>query len=733
MIKTTLKLLVLLALGIPFAFGYTGETFTTTGTTPQTIQIGRGDSGKLQFYLNNLVVAGATSSLSGTTVISSGLNPATGLEAAMATWNSAANASNANINFTALQSTAVLHDSTDCKNVVSIAGSAADLSTLGFVSAASPGAVGVTVNAYFTSAGSVCGGTATVAAGGIADSDILLNPYFQFSNGGAGNTKDLQAVLTHEFGHVVGMNHSGILSATMYPYAATYARHLSADEQAYAAATYPVSGAAGSLAIVSGTITLSGAPVAYGLVTLIDQTKGKAFGTVTSAGGTYSFQVPAGSYIVYTEPFNGFVGPGNIYSLATGNLGGSPVTTAFEPTFLGSTASPAVINAVAGATATANISVNAGATTLGTVAYGVGAAGGKADVHTFNGGGAVSVTAGTSFDFVVSGAGIDSTISVLAFGQGISVTGSPRVDSGTITINGVSQPIIRFTVSTTASSSVNQGTLWIVKGTSILAFSGVLDIEPATPTVLNVLDAESARASITSGQYVAIYGNNLANTTRAWQAVPANLDFTGGTTAGSPLPTTLDGVSVTVNSVPAAIYSICSVCNPNQINIIAPSNLPSGPASVVVSNNQSASAVFAGTAVVQAAPSFFVYFAGSNYYPASVRFSDGKTVGDPAVLPGSEKALPGDLIIMFGNGLTAGPGGTIVSATAFTGQLTVTGASGSNSFTASAAAALLYAGEYQINVTLPQNVPPGNYTLTMTVAGSSTSSDGITVILPVGP
>ena len=90
-------------------------------------------------------------------------------------------------------------------------------------------------------------------------------------------------------------------------------------------------------------------------------------------------------------------------------------------------------------------------------------------------------------------------------------------------------------------------------------------------------------------------------------------------------------------------------------------------------------------------------------------------------------------LIMFGNGLTAGPGGVIVSPSAFTGQLSVTGTSGSNSLTANAVAELTYAGEYQVNVTLPANVPSGNYTLTMTVPNGSTSTSGISVILPVGP
>jgi uncharacterized protein (TIGR03437 family) len=48
-------------------------------------------------------------------------------------------------------------------------------------------------------------------------------------------------------------------------------------------------------------------------------------------------------------------------------------------------------------------------------------------------------------------------------------------------------------------------------------------------------------------------------------------------------------------------------------------------------------------------------------------------------------------------------------------------------------AALLYAGEYQINVQMPANIAAGNYPLTMSVPNGSTSTEGVTVTLPVGP
>jgi uncharacterized protein (TIGR03437 family) len=254
-------------------------------------------------------------------------------------------------------------------------------------------------------------------------------------------------------------------------------------------------------------------------------------------------------------------------------------------------------------------------------------------------------------------------------------------------------------------------------------YTSNITLAPAVsgPALTNVQDAESARTSFTSGQWVAIYGSSLANTTRSWNSN----DFTGGTSTGSPLPSTIDGVSVMIGGQAASVYSV----SPTQLNVLSPSSLTDGPTPVVVSNNGSVSSAFTGT-VVQSSPSFFYYAAGGNLYPLAVHFSDGNLVGDPTVLAGTEKAHAGEILEMYINGIAPSTGGIIVPVTTFTQQVTIT--AGSTALTATAPV-LVSAGEFQVNATVPASIPTGNYALSMTVPNGSTSTAGVTITLPVGP
>src|SRR5581483_9939761 len=158
-------------------------------------------------------------------------------------------------------------------------------------------------------------GGSTQFAGQIIKADIAFNPSVQFNTGGSGGSgQDMQTVATHEIGHFFGLDHSAITRAVMYPFAPDVLTTLGYDDVAgisslYAKPTQDV--AAGT---ISGTVTLSGAPVFGAHVYANSTTSANPFGafsairktpigTLTLPDGTYAISgVPADSYIVISEP-----------------------------------------------------------------------------------------------------------------------------------------------------------------------------------------------------------------------------------------------------------------------------------------------------------------------------------------------------------------------------------------------------------------------------------------------
>ena len=572
------RLIILSLLTLSSAFGYITQTLSTGG---QNYTIKRANATDMTYYLNDQVTTSLTSG--GKSVFSPGSNPAAAAQAAIAAWNSV---STANIHFNAVTSTSTVHDASDCKNVIAFASSPGDITAVG-------GALAVTMTAYSVS-GPVCGGSTDATPGTIYDADIVFSPAIAFSTDKTANTIDFQSVLTHELGHSMGANHSEVVGSTMFwntSFNQYNQRRPSSDDIGFVSSVYPAASA--NPGTLRGAIGLpDGSPVKYGLVTAIDRTAGTTYGALTGADGAFSITVPAGSYIVYAEPFNTFISNNNIYT-TTGALDAGQVTTGYLPTFLGGAATPTATTVTAGATATMSLTVTTGTSSLTPPFYGVGVVGGAGDISgSLPGmGPAITLASGQSFDLGFVGGGIDDATTFLIFGRGISIrAGSLHSDPK------IGVPLRRFTLDIPAQTDTTLASLWIVKGTDVLAYTGGLVITPPTPVVNGVQDAESGRKAFTSGQWVAIYGSNLGGTSRTW----ATADFTGGTAPGSPLPSSLDGVSVTINGAPASIYLV----TPLQLNVLAPSNLPAGPVSVVVTNQGASSAPFQGT-VVQASPSFF--------------------------------------------------------------------------------------------------------------------------------
>jgi hypothetical protein len=179
------------------------------------------------------------------------------------------------------------------------------------------------------------GGTASFD-GQIIKSDLLFNPNVQYttSGTGTGSTQDLETVATHEIGHFLGLDHTGVVRAVMFPFAPASEHTLSYDDAAGIAALYPKVFFDVPTGIISGTVrmlgsnaTVFGAHVYAGSTTSAlpfpstFNLRKSPISTLTKPDGTYVIQgVPADSYIVTAEPLDGPESAGDVsgYSAAFG-------------------------------------------------------------------------------------------------------------------------------------------------------------------------------------------------------------------------------------------------------------------------------------------------------------------------------------------------------------------------------------------------------------------------------
>jgi hypothetical protein len=158
-------------------------------------------------------------------------------------------------------------------------------------------------------------------SGEISEADIALNPYLyspagaplEFSTDGTPGTYDLQSTLTHELGHLLGLNHSNVIGATMNPtqalngtfgLAAISERTLSESDRAAVKSIYGPRSDTGS---IEGRIidNQQGSllPAARAHVWIEDVVSGQvmASGTTNSNGGFYIAGIVPGNYRVMTE------------------------------------------------------------------------------------------------------------------------------------------------------------------------------------------------------------------------------------------------------------------------------------------------------------------------------------------------------------------------------------------------------------------------------------------------
>jgi uncharacterized protein (TIGR03437 family) len=229
-----------------------------------------------------------------------------------------------------------------------------------------------------------------------------------------------------------------------------------------------------------------------------------------------------------------------------------------------------------------------------------------------------------------------------------------------------------------------------------------------------IVNAAGFQQSIEAGSWVAITGTNLSSTTRAWTAN----DFTNGA-----FPTSLDGVSVTINGNPAFVEYV----SPTQINVQAPTDSSTGSVPVQVRNALGTSQV-ATVTLQTASPAFFPW--GGKY--AAATQIDYSYVGPPNLFGSAvttTPARPGDTLILWGTGF--GPTNPAVPAGANTpSNIVATPANQIAVMVGNIPATVLgaaltpgNAGVYQIAIQVPASAPNGDLPIVAQVAGVSSPAN----------
>ena len=149
--------------------------------------------------------------------------------------------------------------------------------------------------------------------GFITEADIVLNPFQQFSTDGSYGTFDLETVIKHELGHLLGLGHSNVAGSLMYDSTAkngvfggpeTIARDISTDDIASIRDLYPEPNDESCCGVISGRLTGLGRQARSSELWAEDADSGDvAAHSVTSRDGNFRFGgISAGTYRIFVRP-----------------------------------------------------------------------------------------------------------------------------------------------------------------------------------------------------------------------------------------------------------------------------------------------------------------------------------------------------------------------------------------------------------------------------------------------
>ena len=247
-----------------------------------------------------------------------------------------------------------------------------------------------------------------------------------------------------------------------------------------------------------------------------------------------------------------------------------------------------------------------------------------------------------------------------------------------------------------------------------------LPLPDSAPISTEVVTTSSNEPTIAPNTWIEIHGTNLAQEITTWSTLPASA-------FSSTLPTSLGGVSATVNNKPAAIYYI----SPTQVNVLAPVDTAVGPVQVQLSTQFGSTAPMAVNE--QTYSLAFLIIDLPQTHVAAVHNSsssmNGTVIAPPGEFPGltTAPAQPGENVSIFATGFGE-PGTPVTNQLNGAGALptnptiTIGGTPATVTF-----AGLVAPGEYQFNVVIPPNAPNGDLPIVATYQGNTTQSQGAVI------
>jgi uncharacterized protein (TIGR03437 family) len=543
-------------------------------------------------------------------------------------------------------------------------------------------------------------------AGEIIDASLVFNGnQFSWATDGRGNAADLQEVATHEIGHGIGISHSPIGGATMFPRTGpgrTQARTLLTDDQIAASVAYPAPGFSSSTGTISGSVRdNSGANIFGAHVAAVNANGVVISGALTQPNGTYAIQgLPPGSYTVYAEPLDPVAS--SFFSRFDLTNFYNNINTDFQ------TSGDFSVNVGGGSATPLDIVVTRGGPALD--AYFVADPSGQAffNVSSNINQGQNNVTVG------VTGPGLPQS------GTPLSISGSGLTILRTYfrtTTSGQPAVLADINVSPTAADGARN--IIINNGSQRTIVTGGLEIVGGAggPSAVATVSAANFTGQVAAESIATAFGQNLATTTAS------------ATT--NPLPNSLGGTSIRLrdssgNERLAPLFFV----SPGQINYQIAPGILIGQTSVTITSGNGA--VSTGSILVEpVAPGLFSADATGRGLAAAVALrvrSNGSSSFESIVRFDSAQnrfvAIPIDLssttdqvfLVLFGTGIRFRSALPTASIGGLGSQVTFAGAQGS------------LTGLDQINVRLDRSlIGRGTVNVTVTANGRITNMVSVAI------